>query len=147
MDVSNSVISTLRAYFSSDFDGVLCNEFLRKMHTLGALAWKREVLHYRVIRSLVLGVCFLDRCLSFFFWPLCCMSLFDLPILIIPLVSSNSSYLNSIPIFNPFSSKSPQCAKKNVSNSVIPTLKTYFSSDFDGVLCNTFLRKMHSVII
>jgi hypothetical protein len=44
----------------------------------------------RVTRSIVLCVCFVDRCLSFFFWPLCCLS-FDIQILIIPLVSSNSS--------------------------------------------------------
>ena len=31
--------------------------------------------------------------LSFFFWPLWCLSLFDLRILINPLVSSNSSYI------------------------------------------------------
>jgi len=30
--------------------------------------------------------------LFFFFWPLCCLSVFDLRILITPLVSSNSSY-------------------------------------------------------
>jgi hypothetical protein len=78
------------------------NNRIRNIHlcTLGALAWKREGLHNRVNRSLALCVYFLDRCLSFFFWPLCCLSLFDLPILIIPLVSSNSSYLNSIPTFN-----------------------------------------------
>ena len=43
--------------------------------------------------SLVLCVCFVDRCLSiciFFFWPLCCL-FFDLRIRITPLVSSNSS--------------------------------------------------------
>ena len=32
--------------------------------------------------------CFVDRCLFFFFWPLCCLSFFDLRILINPLVSS-----------------------------------------------------------
>ena len=40
-------------------------------------------------------VSFVDRCLSlwpFFFWPLCCLSCFDLLILITPLISSNSSY-------------------------------------------------------
>ena len=37
----------------------------------------------RVTRSLVLYVCFVDRCLSFFFWLLCCLSFFDLRILII----------------------------------------------------------------
>jgi hypothetical protein len=30
--------------------------------------------------------------LYFFFWPLCCLSFFDIRILITPLVSSNSSY-------------------------------------------------------
>ena len=49
----------------------------------------------RVTRSLVLCVCFVDCnllfvLLSFFFWSLCCLSS-DLRILIIPLVSSNSS--------------------------------------------------------
>jgi hypothetical protein len=32
----------------------------------------------RVIQSLVLYVCFVDRLLSFFFWPLCCPFFFDL---------------------------------------------------------------------
>ena len=45
----------------------------------------------RVTRSLVLCVCFVDRCLYFYFWPLCCLSFSDIRILIIPLVSSNSS--------------------------------------------------------
>ena len=45
----------------------------------------------RVTRSLVLYVCFVDRCLYFFFWPLCCLFFFDIRILIAPLVSSNSS--------------------------------------------------------
>ena len=46
----------------------------------------------RVTRSLALCVCFVDRCLSFIFWPLCCLFFFDLRILITPLVYSNSSY-------------------------------------------------------
>jgi hypothetical protein len=41
----------------------------------------------RVPRSLVLCVCCVDRCLSLFFWPLCCLSFFDLRILITPSVS------------------------------------------------------------
>jgi hypothetical protein len=45
----------------------------------------------RVTRNLVLCVCFVDRCLSF--WPLCCLFFFDLRILITPFVSSNSSLL------------------------------------------------------
>jgi hypothetical protein len=44
----------------------------------------------RVARSLVFCVCFVDRCLSFFFWPLFCLSI-DVRIMITPLVSSNSS--------------------------------------------------------
>ena len=47
-----------------------------------------SVIH--VTRSLVLYVCFVDRCLSFFFWSLCCL-FFDIRILITPLVSSSSS--------------------------------------------------------
>ena len=43
----------------------------------------------RVTRSLVLCVCFVNRCL--FFWPLRCLFFFDMQILITPLVSSNSS--------------------------------------------------------
>ena len=45
----------------------------------------------RVPRSYVLCICFEDRCLSFFFWPLCCLSLIDTRILITTLVSSYSS--------------------------------------------------------
>ena len=48
----------------------------------------------RVTRFLVLYVCFVDRCLCFFCWPLCCLFFFDIRILIAPLVSSSSSYLN-----------------------------------------------------
>ena len=49
----------------------------------------------RVMRSLVLCVCFVDRCLSycpFFLWPLCYLFFFDIRILVSPLVSSNSSF-------------------------------------------------------
>jgi hypothetical protein len=63
----------------------------------------------RVTRSLVLCICFVDRCLSFWFWPLSCLSFLDLRILITPLVSSNSSlphlqllseYLNKMKCFD-----------------------------------------------
>ena len=40
---------------------------------------------YKCTRSLVLYVCFVDRCMSFcpfFFWTLCCLSFFDLRILV-----------------------------------------------------------------
>ena len=36
----------------------------------------------RVTQSLVLYVCCVDRCLSFFLWPLCCLFFFDIRILI-----------------------------------------------------------------
>ena len=45
----------------------------------------------RVTRSLVLCVCFVDRCLFFYFWTLYCLPFIDIRILITPLVSSNSS--------------------------------------------------------
>jgi hypothetical protein len=44
-----------------------------------------------VTLSFVLCVWFVDHCLSFFFWSLCCLS-FDLQIPIALLISSNSSY-------------------------------------------------------
>jgi hypothetical protein len=47
-----------------------------------------------VTQSLVLCVCFVNRCLffcTFFIWPLCCLFFFDARILVTPLVSSNSS--------------------------------------------------------
>jgi hypothetical protein len=40
-----------------------------------------------VTRSLVLYVCFVNQCLSFFFWSLCCIFFFDIRILITPLIS------------------------------------------------------------
>jgi hypothetical protein len=51
----------------------------------------------RGTRSLVFYACFVDRCLYFFFWPLCCLFFFDIRILITPLLSSNSSYWWSKP--------------------------------------------------
>ena len=50
----------------------------------------------RVTWSLVLCVCFVDHCLSFFFWLLCCLFFLDWRILITSLVSSNSSYVNFV---------------------------------------------------
>ena len=43
----------------------------------------------RVTRSLVLCVCFVDCCLSSFFWSLCCLSFLDLWLLTTLPVSSN----------------------------------------------------------
>ena len=61
--------------------------------TSGAPEFNPGLYWVRATRSLVLYVCFLDRCLAFvlFFWPLCSLFFFDIQILIDPLVSSNSS--------------------------------------------------------
>ena len=50
-----------------------------------------------VTRALILCVCFVDRFLSFcsLFWSFCCL-FFDLQIMIAPLVSSNSSYIDQV---------------------------------------------------
>ena len=56
----------------------------------------------RLTRYLIWCVCFVDLCLSFFFWPWCCLSCFDLRILkflITPLVSSNSSERTCLLLF------------------------------------------------
>jgi hypothetical protein len=45
----------------------------------------------RVTRSIVVYVCFVDRCLSILFWSLHCLVFFDIHILITPLVSPSSS--------------------------------------------------------
>jgi hypothetical protein len=50
----------------------------------------------RLTRSLILCVCFVDRCLSFctfLLWPLYCLFFFDIRILITTLVFTNSSIL------------------------------------------------------
>jgi hypothetical protein len=39
--------------------------------------------------------CFVDRCLSFFFCPWCCLSFIDLPLLTIPLVFSNTAGISN----------------------------------------------------
>ena len=48
----------------------------------------------RVAQSLVFCVLFCGSLFVLFFWPLSCLSFFDLHILIAPLVSSNSSFSN-----------------------------------------------------
>ena len=56
----------------------------------------------RVTQSLVLCVCFVDRCLSccfFLFGHWCCMCFFNLRILITPLVSSNFSFQQTYSIY------------------------------------------------
>ena len=83
----------------------------------------------RDTRSLVLCVCFVGRWLSFFFWPLCCLSL-DLRILITHLVYSNFSYrricyveVKSIPI-------------RHIQNCLISNLETGILIKCGGVKRN-----------
>jgi hypothetical protein len=52
-----------------------------------------------VTRFLVLCVMFCDHCLSF--WPLCCLSFFDLWVLVYNLVSSNSPCKHIPPLIGP----------------------------------------------
>jgi len=64
-------------------------------HSFGPPRFNPDFSLVRVTRSLVLYICFVDRCLSFCiysFGHLYCLSLYDLWILITPLVSSNSSF-------------------------------------------------------
>jgi len=77
----------------------------------------------RVTRSLVLCVCFVDLCLSFylFFWPWCCLS-FDLRILITPLVSTNSSWRLVNPVAHETISKLVHTIDKNDINPLLTCL-------------------------
>ena len=88
-------INKLGFYFKCVFKGdlrrvqLLDQELLTIPEYLGSLPIFSGV---RVTRSLVLCVCFVDRCLYFFFWPLFCLFFFDIRIVITPLGSSSSSY-------------------------------------------------------
>jgi hypothetical protein len=64
----------------------------RRVNPSGARSSSPAFSGDRDTRSLVLYVCFVDRCLYFYFRPLCCLFFFDLRIMITSLVSSNSSY-------------------------------------------------------
>jgi hypothetical protein len=70
-----------------------------------------------VIRSLVLFVCFVDCCLSFFFWPLCCLFCFDLRILFTPL------YLHTL-LSKPHQHIRLECGRSWVRGRVLVKLKT-----------------------
>ena len=62
--------------------------------TNGAGTTYTVISEVRVARSLVLCVVFCKSLFVCFIWPLCCRFLFDLRILITPLVSYNSSCMN-----------------------------------------------------
>jgi hypothetical protein len=80
-----------RLYFQKGY--VMINALMeQELLTLPDLLLPPVFSVVRVTRSLVLCVFFVDRCLYFFFWPVCCLFLFNIRILITPLVSSNSSY-------------------------------------------------------
>ena len=64
-----------------------------------------------VTLSLVLCVCFVHRCLYFFFWSLCCLFFFDIQILITPLVSPSSSFYFNVTIS---SAVKPICTQLNL---------------------------------
>ena len=80
-------------------------------------------------QSLVLCVCFVDRFVFFFFWPLCCLFFFDLRILVTPLVSSNFSFLHQcifITVHKILQSFSILKAKTEENECGTPSQCTYF---------------------
>ena len=98
-------------YFCFLFNISIC--FLKILKRLWFLAWQVPLVEQELLtllehpgsppvfggihvtRSVVLCVLLCSSLfvlLSFFFWPLCCLSFFDLRILITPLISSNSSW-------------------------------------------------------
>ena len=87
----------------------------------------------RVTRALVLYVCFVDHCLSFFFWSLCCLFFFDLRILIATLVSSNSSLVKQS-LFN-------TREKFNIRQDVLMLQLTY-----NFVLLHTMLKVINNIL-
>ena len=96
-------LQTLLMHNVQDYDSILStitlltmlNVWVGMLLTCGQHLSSSPVFNgVRVTRSLVLYECFVARCLSFcifFFWPLCCLFFFDIRIMIVPLVSSNSS--------------------------------------------------------
>ena len=56
----------------------------------------------RVTRTLVICVYFADRFLYFFFWPLCCLFIYEIRILITPLEYSNPYFKTALAIVPPY---------------------------------------------
>ena len=112
----------------------------------------------RVTRSLLLCVLFcrsLFVLLSFFFWPWCCLSFFDLRILITHLVSSNSSWNHTWQqclLDYPLKSLITTLVSSNSSylvcvNHVIP-MSWYHSMLYIHILYHfRFVRWSHAVIL
>ena len=97
----------------------------------------------RVTRSLVLCVCFVDRFLYFFYWPLCCLFVFDIRILITPLLSSNSSYicLSYVITFVPFI---PHFLKSRLANS---TFSIYILPSCSDSTCSSLFNHLLGFIL
>ena len=81
------IIRTLYTFFKSSFN--LRRLFIIPLVSSICACLPPVFSGVRVTRSVVLYVCFVDRCLYFFFWSLWCLFFFDIRILITPLVSSN----------------------------------------------------------
>ena len=95
-DTADVVITVYYVGGKSTFTSSLYFLFIsiRKLFTLPEhLSLLPVFSEVEVNRSFLLCACFVVRYLSFLFCPLCCLSFFDLRILITPLVSSNSSYI------------------------------------------------------
>ena len=129
---------TMREIRTFDFSGdrhwlqrKISHSFAHKTQ-LAASSKEEQFSGVHVIRSLVFYVVFcrsLFVLLFFFFWPLCCLSFFDLRILITPLVSSNSF---RGPLKEKTSSLLLRAAIKN--QSMGPSLWHHWSSLFLSVL-------------
>ena len=95
----------------------------------------------RVTRSLVLCICFVDRCLSFsnfFLWPLCCL-FFDIWIPITPLVSSNSSLLTGDEIYFSIAN---QLLNNTLQRSKNPSWSLSYGNWIYNDLCNQCLSPL-----
>jgi hypothetical protein len=89
------------------------------------------------------SVCIVDRCLYFIFWPLYCLFVIDIRILITPFVSSNSSsyllirvlhnWINTVPVFLMFSPPFIDC---NETQTHRPNLFTYWIFCYSTTFCS-----------
>jgi hypothetical protein len=100
---SVSQITTFRKHFSVISPFITCPEFAtsvtrrvplveQELSSLPELLSSYHILVGLVLLDLEFSVqYFVDRCLSFFIWPLCCLFFFDSRILTTPLAFANSS--------------------------------------------------------
>ena len=87
------VVNTSRSFPHSRLITGFVTRITRRMplveQELPTLPEHRFLVGFVLLDLYSLCVCFADRCLSFFFWPLCCLFFFDIRILITLLASSN----------------------------------------------------------